>query len=294
MCNFPARRLSEEMSFTLLCEVLIEARGLGASAVTLTGGEPLMYQHLFPLTDLARDIGYKVVLMTNGTLLSENMDMIADRFSAICVPFEADTEEVYDRVRSPGAFSRMRAGIASVKEHFPETSLVGKMTLTKSNFRFVRETVQAAYAAGLDVLWVLPVAESEYAFGGNVGAGQMLSEEEINEFRSIARRLAVENFPLFRDRVLLPSPQQILRYGDYFYRRLKGAEGQLRPCGEPEHSIIIDADGSVKPCYFQKPVGSLVHNSIGDILSGRLVSAKLREFRPGEDPVCADCVGGLA
>ena len=58
---------------------------------------------------------------------------------------------------------------------------------------------------------------------------------------------------------------------------------------EPTDLIVIEADGSVRPCFFHAAVGNIRESPLGAI-----VERNLQAFRGGldlsSDPVCARCV----
>ena len=61
-----------EMEFNVLTRIVQEGAAAGYCHLHITGGEPMLYRHLFEALDHAVEAGYKTILLnTNGILLTE-------------------------------------------------------------------------------------------------------------------------------------------------------------------------------------------------------------------------------
>ena len=116
--NLPAndsRALARELSTATIKGILHEAASLGCLTVRFTGGEPLLRKDFEELYLYARNIGLKVLLFTNATLMSPSL---AELFSRI-PPLEKIEVTVYGMKRSsyegvtrnPGSFEAAWRGI---------------------------------------------------------------------------------------------------------------------------------------------------------------------------------------
>jgi MoaA/NifB/PqqE/SkfB family radical SAM enzyme len=73
-CAFDAgRRTTRELPPSAWMRVLREARELRVRDVDLTGGEPLLYDHVVEVVCCACELGYAPTLQTNGLLLDDAM-----------------------------------------------------------------------------------------------------------------------------------------------------------------------------------------------------------------------------
>jgi heme d1 biosynthesis radical SAM protein NirJ len=68
-----------ELSEAEMLAVLSDLKAYGVPALILSGGEPLLAPHLWPLATRARELGFHLGLSTNGTLIDAPM---ADRIAA--------------------------------------------------------------------------------------------------------------------------------------------------------------------------------------------------------------------
>jgi len=94
------------LEYDLVKRILKEARELGIHFVTILGGEPFMYPHLFQMLEDHPDIFFQVY--TNGTLMNQET---AHRFAefgnvAVVVSCEGYEEET-DRWRGKGVYRKL-------------------------------------------------------------------------------------------------------------------------------------------------------------------------------------------
>ncbi len=116
--NRPANDLdarAREMTTAGVEDILAQAVALGCLQVRLTGGEPLIRTDFADIYLAARRAGLKVLLFTNGCLITPR---IADLFARIppLVPIEITvygmSRQSYEAVtRRPGSFEQFRRGI---------------------------------------------------------------------------------------------------------------------------------------------------------------------------------------
>lgn len=117
--NDPDAR-AREMTTARVKDVLAQAAALGCLQVRLTGGEPLLRADFDDVYIAARRLGLKVLLFTNGCLITPR---IADLFARIppLVPIEITVygmcQQTYEAVtRRPGSFEQFRRGISLLSE----------------------------------------------------------------------------------------------------------------------------------------------------------------------------------
>ncbi len=101
-------------------EILGQAAGLGALSVRFTGGEPLLRPDFAEIYVHARRLGMKVMLFTNGRLLTPELAELFARvppLDKIEISVYGMHPASYDAVaRAPGAFAEFRRGINLLQE----------------------------------------------------------------------------------------------------------------------------------------------------------------------------------
>lgn len=111
----PADELTTEEGKALLAAL---ARA-GVRSLILTGGEPLLRKDLFGLAGYAAGSGLRVLLATNGLLLSRRAARAAlgAGVARVSVSIDGATPATHDRLRGPeafeGALAGLRAAVAS-------------------------------------------------------------------------------------------------------------------------------------------------------------------------------------
>jgi MoaA/NifB/PqqE/SkfB family radical SAM enzyme len=109
------------MNTDFVKDILMEAAGLGCLAVRFTGGEPLLREDLPELYVFARRLGMKVILFTNGRLITPELaDLLAKipPGRVVEVSVYGMRSESYDRaVGRKGAFAEFRRGVALLEQH---------------------------------------------------------------------------------------------------------------------------------------------------------------------------------
>ena len=92
----------------------------------------------------------------------------------------------------------------------------------------------------------------------------------------------------------METPEKLRRIAEHFRAHLGMAEPVAPLCNAPWVSAVIEADGTVRPCFFHAPIGDLRNGqSLTEVLNG----PEARRFRSQLDvaanPVCRRCVCSL-
>ena len=86
---------------------------------------------------------------------------------------------------------------------------------------------------------------------------------------------------------------KLRRLARHFAAHLGVAEAVAPRCNAPWVSAVVEADGEVRPCFFQPAIGNIGEQPLFDILNG----PRAMEFRETLDiprnPICRRCVCSL-
>ena len=116
-CNgcYSGRMPRKEMEHELLRKVLLECRQMGTRFITVSGGEPFVYNRLFELLDEFSDLMF--MSYTNGTLIDEQ---VADRLAAAGNLMPAFSVEGFgeetDGRRGKGVHDKVLRGMRLLRE----------------------------------------------------------------------------------------------------------------------------------------------------------------------------------
>jgi MoaA/NifB/PqqE/SkfB family radical SAM enzyme len=301
MCDIWKEKEPREITAAEIARWAAEWRGLDVREVVLTGGEALMHSHLFALCRVLKENGFSVTLLSSGLLLERDAKDIARHVDDLIVSLDGP-RAVHDAIRNvPRAFDRLAEGIAAVRDARPDLPVGARCTVQRRNFRELRATVAAARHLGLHRISFLAVDVATDAFNRPGGIGLKppetlaLSREELPELERELDALSREHAADFASAFIAESPEK-LRARLLHYFRARHGLGDFAPvsCNAPWVSAVVESDGTVRPCFFQPPLGNL--REAGS-LEAVLNSPKALAFRAGLDvatnPICVKCVCSL-
>jgi len=93
--------------------LLAKFRKLGASKLSLLGGEPTRYQHLAKLVGFSKDRGYEYVRMDTNGQFEKNLllDIDLRKIDEISFSLDGHNSEINDEIRGNGSFGKCVANI---------------------------------------------------------------------------------------------------------------------------------------------------------------------------------------
>ena len=282
-----------------------EWRGLGVERVVLSGGEALMHSDPFALCRLLREAGIGITLISSGLLLARHAAWIAEYVDDLVVSLDGP-REVHDEIRNvPKAFDRLAAGVRAVRAARTAGAAgttTARCTVQRRNAGRLRDTVAAARDLALDRISFLAVDVSSEAFNrpGGVGATPRetlaLAPEELPlleaELGALERELAAE----FESGFIAESPEKLRRRLLGYFTAVAG-EGPFptNVCNAPWVSSVVEADGTVRPCFFHAPLGNLRDaGNLAAVLNSPRAVAFRQTLDVATNPTCVRCVCTLA
>jgi Fe-coproporphyrin III synthase len=273
-------------------ELATSLPALGTRVVAFSGGEPLLRQDVFDAARCFRNEGLSLHLLTSGVLLDRCADDVASEFARVIVSLDAASEALYETIRGIRALEVVEQGVARLRRLAPALPVSARATLHRLNFRELPRLVEHARAMAFDSISFLPADVSSTAFGRYArpaGIKLTLDPLQVAEFEAVVEDTIASHRDDFESGFIAESPDRLRRLPRY-YAALAG-EAPFPPvsCNAPWTSVVIEADGSVRPCFFHKAVGNIRTTPLGTI-----VSRDLPAFRRGldlaTDPVCVRCV----
>jgi len=143
-CHYEGE-LSRQECFALI-EGILE---VGQPILILTGGEPLMRDDFFDIAQYAADRGLRVVIGSNGTLITKEIaaKMKEIPIARLGVSIDFPTRELQDNFRGvTGAFEAALAGIDCARSYGIEVQV--NCTITQLNAQYVDDLVNLALDVG--------------------------------------------------------------------------------------------------------------------------------------------------
>jgi MoaA/NifB/PqqE/SkfB family radical SAM enzyme len=269
--------------------------GLGTQVVVFSGGEPLLRPEVFDAAAMFRARGLTLHLLTSGILLERFADRVAQNFSRVCISLDATTEALYEYVRGVAALGTVARGVERLRAIAGSLPLTARSTLHRANFRELPRVIDYAHQLGLDGVSFLPADVSSRAFGRDqapTDSGLELDAGDIAAFEQTVERTIAAYQRDFDSGFIAESPDKLRRLPRY-YAALNGSAPfpEVR-CNAPYVSVVVEANGDVRPCFFHDAIGNLRSRPLEAI-----VTDDLRQFRRAlnveENETCRRCVCSL-
>jgi MoaA/NifB/PqqE/SkfB family radical SAM enzyme len=294
-CDWWKHSGAEDLTLAEIGELASGLPALGTRLVVFSGGEPLLRPEVFEAAAMFRAQGITLHLLTSGVLLERFASRVARSFARVCLSLDATTPQLYERIRGVAALDTVVRGVRRLRQEAAELPITARATLHRLNFREMPQLIAYAKQMGLDGISFLPADVSSRAFGRDHAPspeGLVPDGGEIEEFERVIEQTVGACRDEFESGFIAESPDKLRRLPQY-YTALRGG-GPFPPvsCNAPWVSVVVEADGAVRPCFFHEAVGNIRHEPLAAIVGGGL-----RSFRDGldmsADPTCRRCVCSL-
>jgi MoaA/NifB/PqqE/SkfB family radical SAM enzyme len=270
----------------------------GTRSVVFTGGEPLLRPDVMDVADAFREHGIELHLLTSGLALERYAAQVAARFTAVTVSLDGHTPELYREIRGVNGLEALAAGVAKLRALAPALPVRARSTLHRRNFRALPDLIEKARQLGLAQISFLAADVTSDAFNRNgkslpqaseASPPLTLDEREVRELAEIVeatvRRFARE----LAERFVVPGPDGLRRLVRYYRAHLGLGGFPPVDCNAPWMSVVIEADGAVRPCFFHPAVGNIREQPLTEIL-GLAMPKFRRTLEVASNATCQRCV----
>lgn len=299
MCDIWKRETNVEIQPESLERHKESIRRLGVQQVVLSGGEPLLHTDLHTLCCFFRDMGIHLTLLTTGLLLQKRAEMIASSFNEVIVSIDGP-EEIHDAIRRiNGAFRLIRDGMIAVRKYAPQMKIHGRNTVQKKNHHLLCATVQAAKQLQLTSISFLAADLTSEAFNrplvwpGERQSEIALTDKEIGLLEEEIEQIISEFGEEIRTKYIAESAEKLRRIPRHFREHLGQASPQSPICNAPWVSAVIEVDGTIRPCFFHRPIGNLSHSTLEEAINGDAAQQFRSSLVVAENSTCQRCVCSL-
>lgn len=273
---------------------------LGVQTVVLSGGEPLMHSNLWRLCALLEELGIGITLLSTGLLLRRYAKEIVRWCDEVIVSLDG-SPAVHDRIRNvPRAFARLADGVLALRELQPSYRVVARCVVQRANYQDLPQVIETAREIGLSQVSFLAADISSEAFNRPAPweedrvAEVALTSDEASELTNLIERILVTFEADFDSRFIAERPEKMLAIAQYFQALNGDGEFPLNRCNAPWVSTVVEADGTVRPCFFHRPLGNISEHPLEEILNSRPAVEFRRDLNIATDPICRKCVCTLS
>jgi Fe-coproporphyrin III synthase len=271
-------------------------RRLGTRQVLMSGGEALLNPNFFRLCALLKKDGRRITLLSTGLVLGRHADNLLKWVDDIIVSLDGD-EPLHDQIRNiPGAFRKMKEGIELLHSKNPDFRITARTVIHRLNFRRWPAIVRAAADLGLDQISFLPADVTSEAFNraepwDEPRQHQILpAREELPELLEVIGTLIHDYKGLFDSRFIAESPEKIRKIGAYYTASYGLNPFPYKRCNAPWVSAVVEADGTVRPCFFHPALGNIHQHSLSEILNSPAAVDFRKTLDMDKNETCLKCV----
>jgi MoaA/NifB/PqqE/SkfB family radical SAM enzyme len=293
--NHNLRQLNE----TDISGLLQTFRKYQTRQVVMSGGEALLNPHFFRFCEILKEQKIKITLLSTGLTIQKNCEQLVKWVDDIIVSLDGD-EIVHDKIRNiPGAFRKLKEGIESVRAVDPYFRISGRSVIHRLNFRHWTGIIRAAKDMALDSISFLPADVSSTAFNReSVWTDDrqqeiILTEPELEEMKIIIGGMLEDFEEEFKNHYILESPQKFQKIYYYYAAYYRLNPFPYKKCNAPWVSTVIEADGTVRPCFFHKAYGNIKNGSLDSIINSESAVEFRKKLDMDNNETCLKCVCSL-
>jgi len=257
----------------------------------MTGGEPLLRSDFFDLAQCGVESGLRVVLATNGVLVTAEVakEIAKVGIARVSVSLDGATADRHDAFRMvPGAFDSSLKGIANLKA--AGVSVQVNTTLTRRNRSDLADIARLAERVGADsfhVFLLVPTGRAREMSGEEMGPEEY--EETLLEFYRLSRATRLETKATCAPQFYRIMRQQAKEERLEVTEKTFGLNARTRGCLAGLSFVFVSHRGDLQPCgYLDIQVGSVREREFADLWENAPLFTQLRNYRCLEGK-CSTC-----
>lgn len=289
----------QQLSEADVAGLLVSLKGLNTQWVVMSGGEALMNPNLFRLCDLLRGEGMKITILSTGLLLKKYAEQVVAQTDEVIVSLDG-SEAIHNAIRRiPHAFQKLAEGVQTVKALDPRFPISARCVIQRLNFTDWPNIIAAAHTIGLDGISFLPADVSSEAFNRPELWDEERTEEvkldetQLPQLKTIIELLITNYSSDFTSGYIAESPDKIRRIYDYYAAFHGLTDFPPVRCNAPWVSTVVEADGTVRSCFFHHALGNIRETPLPDLLNSPAAITFRQNLDMATDPICRKCVCSL-
>lgn len=279
--------LSKEECFRVMDDISL----ISKPVIILTGGEPLLRPDIFEIARYGTDKGFRMVMATNGTLLTKEivLKIKESGIQRISVSLDGPNPETHDSFRKvEGAFKKSLRGIEIAKNEGLPFQI--NTTITQVNLHLISEILDLAVKLGASAHHIFLLVPT--------GRGKELKDQEISAL-DYERTLnwfyeQIDKVPLQLKATCAPHFYRIFKQrhakeGKPFVKNQNELDAMTRGCLGGISFCFISNTGQIQPCgYLELDCGNIREKPFHEIWENSEIFKNLRNFN-GYKGKCGKC-----
>jgi MoaA/NifB/PqqE/SkfB family radical SAM enzyme len=279
-----------------ILDLLTSLKKLGTQQVLMSGGEALLNPNFFRFCEILREQNIKVSLLSTGLTLKKNAGQVVKWVNDVIVSLDG-TEPIHDGIRNiPGAYQKLKEGVQHLKSLEPDFRITGRTVIHRLNFRHWPEIIDSAKEIGLDQISFLPADVSSHAFNREVLWSDqrqhevLLDESELPLLKAVIENIIAAYQQEFEEHLIAENPGKLRNIYSYYAAFYGLNPFPFKKCNAPWVSAVVEADGTVRPCFFHPPQGNIRQQSLEEILNSEQNIRFRKNLDTHKDSICEKCV----
>ena len=276
--------------------LLTALKKFGTQQVLMSGGEALLNPGFFKICEILKQEKIKISLLSTGLTLKKNAPQIVQWVDDVIVSLDGD-ETMHNTIRNiPDAFNKLAEGVDAIKQIEPRFKITCRTVIHRQNFRIWPAIIDAAKEIGGDQISFLPADVSSHAFNREILWDENRQHEilprqtDLPELKSVIDILQVACHNDFATGYIAESPEKINKIYQY-YAAFYGLNNlPYKKCNAPWVSTVIEADGTVRPCFFHEAYGNIKNDSLENIINGAGAINFRKQLDMDTNETCLKCV----
>jgi heme b synthase len=276
-----------ELNTVRSLKLLDDIAAVSRPVVILTGGEPLLRTDIFEIAAYGDSLGLRMVLATNGTLVTEQTaaKMLKSGIRRVSVSIDGKDATHHDAFRNvPGAFEGALAGIEAMKKAGLEFQI--NTTITRMNLDQLADIKNLAITIGAAAHHIFLLVPT--------GRGKEMSEQAISpeDYEKTLNWFYEESLhcPIQLKATCAPHYYRILHQKGKDHDSGRGRGSVVERAESPLHAMtrgclggssfcFISHTGQVQPCgYLELDCGRIKEKTFADIWKHSPIFKELRDL----------------
>ena len=276
--------------------LMVSLKKLGTQQVLMSGGEALLNPNFFRFCEILQERNIKVSLLSTGLTLKKNAEQLVKRVNDIIVSLDGD-KEIHNQIRNiPDAYQKLKEGVQHIKSIDPDFKITARTVIHRLNFRHWHTIIDTAKETCLDQISFLPADVSSHAFNREVLWSDqrqheiVINENELEELKNSIETIIAKYAADFNRHFIAESQEKLRKIHSYYAAFYGLNPFPYKKCNAPWVSTVVEADGTVRPCFFHPPLGNIREQSLESILNSDESIRFRKELDMDKNSTCIKCV----
>ena len=273
--------------------LLEEIAAYAKPVVVLSGGEPLLREDIFELAEHGTELGLRICMATNGTLVTDDIcqKMKQADIRMVSLSLDGSSSQGHDDFRqAPGAFD----GVIRAAEIFRRNGqkFLINSSFTRRNQNDIAATFKLAKSLGATAWYMFMMVPTGR---GQEILSELISKEDYEEILDWHYQQEKSEDDILMRPTCAPHYYRIVRQKskeegiNFKQRSLSFSTGSGKGCIAAQSICLIDCFGNVRPCsYFHRSAGNIKQAPFREIWENSELFRELRDFKSYKGK-CGQC-----